>query len=141
MVYPLTTFGDEWHPVICVTPLVASIIAQAGYSKGDVGRYLYENARIPAYLFEEFLHQEKTELTIAGSVEQGELSSAFYESEDPNRLVPLLHDPDEFFIVVSGMAQRNRAFVMAQLGVQGLATSREIRLPANWIKLINTSKG
>ena len=138
MVYPLTTFGTEWHPVICMTPLVASIIAEGGYSKSDIRRYLYENARIPAYLFEELLHQEVTGLTINEVMQQGKLPPDFGTSEDPDRLVPLVHNPDEFYIVVSGMPQRNRAFVMAQIGYQGLATSKEIRLPANWKQILTT---
>ncbi len=140
MVYPLTTFGREWHPVICMTPLVASIIAQAGYSKSDVKRYLYDNARIPAHLFEDLLHQEVDGLTIGEAVRQQKLSPDFFLTEDPNRLVPLVHNPEEFFIVVSGMAQRNRSFVMAQIGHQGLATSKEIRLPSNWTRLLQIGR-
>lgn len=135
MVYVLTTFGPEWHPVVCMTPLVASIIAQAGYSKDDIKRYFYDNARIPAHLFDDLLQQEVTGLTTNKAVKQYNLPADFYKSADPNRLVPLVHNPEEFYIVVSGMPQRNRSFVMAQLGHQGLATSKEVKLPANWEKL------
>lgn len=136
MVYVLTTFGHEWHPVIGMTPLVASIIAQAGYSKRDVRRYLFDHARIPAHVFEELLHQEVTGMTIGEEVNRGNLSQDFIRTEDPDRLVPLVHHPEEFFIVVSGMPQRNRSFVMAQIGHQGLATSKEIKLPVNWQQLL-----
>ena len=132
MVYVLTTFGPEWHPVIGLTPQVASIIAQGGYSKNDVKQYLYENARITAQQFEDLLHQEMVGLTIKEAMSRYNLPSDFYESDDPDRLVPLAHNPSEFYIVVSGMPQRNRSFVMAQIGHQGLATSSEIKLPRNW---------
>ena len=114
--------------------LVARLIAEGGYSKADLKRYLYEHARIPARVFEDLLHQEVTGMTIAEQVHQGNLSPEFVASDDPERLVPLLHRPEELFIVVSGMPQRNRSFVAAQIGHQGLATSREIKLPADWRK-------
>ena len=77
-------------------------------------------------------------MTIKEAMSRYNLPSDFYKSDDPNRLVPLTHDPREIFIVVSGMPQRNRAFVMAQIGHQGLATSSEIRLPLNWEQLIKS---
>ena len=79
-------------------------------------------------------------MTIGEQVNQGNLSADFIQNEDPNRLVPLVHHPEEFFIVVSGMPQRNRSFVMAQLGHQGLATSKEIKLPANWQQILKKAK-
>ena len=132
MVYVLTTFGPEWHPVLCMTPLIASILSQAGYSKSDIKKHLYDNARIPARMFEHTLQEETTGLTIPEAAERYNLPPDFYQNEDPDRMVPLFHNPEELFIVVSGMPQRNRTFVMAQIGHQGLATSKEIKLPANW---------
>jgi hypothetical protein len=137
MAYVLTTFGPEWHPVLGMTPLVASILAQEGYTKSDLKKYIYDNARLPAHVFENMLQQEITGLTIPQAAKQYNLPPDFYTSDDPNRLVPLFHNPDELFIVVSGMPQRNRAFVMATIGHQGLATSKEIKLPSNWQKLLS----
>ncbi len=136
LVYVLTTFGAEWRPVIGMTPQVAGILSQGGYSKTAVKKYLYENARIPAYLFEKLLKQEISDLTMDRAVQQYHLPPDFHQSDDPNRLLPLFHSPDELFIVVSGMPQRNRTFVMAQLGRQGLATSKEVKLPANFKQLL-----
>jgi hypothetical protein len=131
MVYVMTTFGKEYHPVIGMTPLVASIIAEAGYTKDHVRRYIYDNARIPAYLFDDLLQQEVTGLTIDKAMDSYDLPADFHKNDDPNRLVPLLHGPEELYIVVTGFPQRNRAFVMAQIGSQGLATAKEIKLPEN----------
>ena len=136
LVYVLTTFGAEWHPVIGMTPQVAGILSQDGYSKTAVKKYLYENARIPAYLFEKLLKQEISDLTMDKAVQQYHLPPDFHQSNDPNRLLPLFHNPDELYIVVSGMPQRNRTFVMPQLGRQGLATSKEVKLPANFKQLL-----
>jgi len=140
LVYVLTTFGAEWHPVIGMTPQVAGILSQGGYSKTAVKKYLYENARIPAYLFEKLLKQEIPDLTMDKAVQQYHLPPDFHQNDDPNRLLPLFHNPDELFIVVSGMPQRNRTFVMPQLGRQGLATSKEVKLPANFNHLLTQDR-
>ena len=58
------------------------------------------------------------------------LAPRFAESDDPGRLVPVLHDPDELQIVVCGAANRNRSFIAGQFGSYGGAVSKEIRRPA-----------
>jgi hypothetical protein len=45
-------------------------------------------------------------------------------------------NPDEFLIIVVGDPERNRSFIATQCADQGLATSREIELPANWEELL-----
>ena len=140
LVYVLTTFGPEWHPVIGMTPQVAGILSQAGYSKTAVKKHLYENARIPAHLFEQLLQKEISDVTMDKAIEKYHLPPDFHQNDDPNRLLPLFHNPDELFIVVSGMPQRNRTFVMPQLGRQGLATSKEVKLPSNFQKLLTQDR-
>jgi hypothetical protein len=44
----------------------------------------------------------------------------------------VVHRPEEIQIVVAGSANRNRSFIAAQFGNQGLSVSKEIRLPADW---------
>jgi hypothetical protein len=101
---------------------------------------LYQNARISARLFEQLLQKEISDVTMEKAIEKYHLPSDFSQSNDPDRLLPLFHNPDELFIVVSGMPQRNRTFIMPQLGRQGLSTSREIRLPANFQQLLTDIK-
>jgi hypothetical protein len=120
-------FGPEAHPLICLSPLVAKTIAQGGYSKNDVKKYLYENARIPAKLFE-----EKINYDLPQAVESGKLPRVFTESTDPQRMVPLVRLPEDFFIVVSGFPNRSRCFIMEQVGLQGLTVSKQITLPTHW---------
>jgi len=139
-VTPLTRFGPEVSPLIAVSPLVASIIAKAGYSKGDVKQHLFEKARVPAHLFDEDLGRDVQGLTACGAVKLGLLPKFFCESEDSNRLLPVVHNPEEFMIVVAGHALRNRSFIMPQAGCEGLATSKEIKLPANWEQLLTKTK-
>ena len=139
-IFPLTNFGPEGSPLICLSPLVASILAEAGYSKDDIRQYLFEHARVPAYLFDENLKRDIADLSACSAVKKGLLPEFFCETDDPQRMLPLVHNPDEFMFVVSGHASRNRAFIMPQAGRYGLATSKEIKLPGNWENLLMKRK-
>jgi hypothetical protein len=131
----MTIFGPDITPVLCLSPLVASVLANGGYSKKDIRKYIFEHARIPASEFDKELAGLWVGFTACKAVEQGKLPKLFCETEDPQRMLPLMHSPDELLIVVSGSATRNRNFVSKQTGDQGLAVSKEIRLPANWAYL------
>jgi hypothetical protein len=139
-IYQLTAFGPEVSPLLCLSPLVASHLAGAGYSKDDIRQYIYEHARIPAYEFEEELQVRRPGFTARQAVEQGRLDPSFALSDDPGRMLRVLHRPDELLIVVSGDANRNRNFIVNQGGDQGLASSREIALPPNWEELASKLK-
>ena len=117
-----------------MTPLVADIIARAGYSKTEVKRYLFEHARVSARELDERLERNQPGVglpcdQVKQAVESGRLPEIFALSEDPGRLVPVVHKPEEFQIVVSGSPSRNRSFVAGQFGNQGLSVSKPIRLP------------
>lgn len=123
-------FGGRVAPVIGLTPLISGIIARAGYSKADVRQWIYEHALIPARQFDEQLARIEEGYDLAEAVKRGKLAPRFAESDDPERLVPVLHDPDELQIVVCGAANRNRSFIAGQFGSYGGAVSKEIRRPA-----------
>ncbi len=131
----MTIFGPEVSPVLCLSPLVASVLADAGYSKKDIREYIFDHARIPASEFDQELSGLWGGFTACKAVEQGKLPRLFCETDDPQRMLPLLHHPEELLIVVSGSAARNRSFVAKQTGDQGLAVSKEIKLPSNWATL------
>lgn len=136
----LVRFGPEWAPVICITPLLASLLDTAGYSKSAVRQYVYEHARIPAGQLEEQMQHLEPGFTVSDAVERGRLGAAFGTGDDPGRLIPVAHSPDEFQLVVSGHANHIRSMVIAQLGFMGLTVSKEILLPANWGQLIEKQK-
>jgi len=116
--------------------LVASIIAEAGYRKDDIRQYIYDNAKVTASEFDRELAGLWPGYTACKAVEQGKLPECFCVSDDPNRMLPVLHSPDELQIVVSGSPTRNRSFIVTQTGDQGLAVSREIQLPSAWEQLL-----
>jgi hypothetical protein len=122
-------FGGRITPVLGLTPLVSGILAKAGYSKNDVRQWIYDRALIPARQFDEQLARIEDGYNLQESVRRGILAERFALSDDPDRLVPVLHDPDELQIVVCGAPNRNRSFIAGQFGSYGGAVSKQIRLP------------
>jgi hypothetical protein len=129
MLVPMEHFGREVSPLVGLTPLVSGVLAAAGLSRADVKRYLFEHALIPAREFDERLRRHEPGLDLKEAVKRGSLGARWAESDDPERLVPVVRKPEEIQIVICGSANRNRSFIAAQFGHQGLRVSREIRLP------------
>jgi hypothetical protein len=125
-------FGGRIAPVLGLTPLVAGILAKAGYSKDDVKRWIFEHALIPAKKFDEQLSRIEEGYDLRESVRRGKLAARFALSDDPERLVPVLHAAEELQIVVCGAPNRNRTFIAGQFGQYGGDVSKEIRLPRGW---------
>jgi hypothetical protein len=123
--------------VVLLSPVVASVIAKGGYSKEDVNRYIMEHAVIPAREYEWNLAINSPQpVTITDLVKKGVLPKECGKSTDPNRMVPILLPSSEFLIVVTGDPKRNRNTVYRNNHMQGFATSKKIKLPANWGKLM-----
>jgi hypothetical protein len=125
--------------VLLLTPVVASILAKAGYSKQDVSDYLKKHAEVTARYYEWHMmlsdnHTPGT--TIAGLVNKGELPREWRLSDDPERLVPLMLPETQWLVVVTGDPLRNRSLICRQNFKQGYATSRKIDLPKAWDALL-----
>ena len=122
------------RPVLVLSPILAETIARAGWSKDDVKHYLYEHARMPAWRVEAFT--EKWADFPIGSLKQqvnlGRLPKDFHESDDPNRPVPIVLDPDDFIVLVSGDPLRTNAYAFAHNGYLGFPTAKKIELPKRW---------
>ena len=121
----------ETH-VLVLTPVIAALLAKAGYSKHDVSEYLKKHATVTARYYEWHMlladhHTPGT--TLAGLVEQGELPREWLRSDDPERLVPLLLPETQWQIVVAGDPLRNRSCIYRQNFKQGYATSKKVELP------------
>ena len=56
----------------------------------------------------------------------GRIPKAFFESGDPERMVPLVWDPEDYMIVVTGDPARNSAYVFAHNGVLGYPVAEKI---------------
>lgn len=127
------TYGTL-RPVLVLSPILAETMAKAGWSKDDVKRYLYDHARMPAGRVEDMM-ERWTEFkigTLKHQVNIGRLSRDFAESDDPERLVPIVFEPDDFMVLVSGDPLRTNAQAFAHNGYLGFPVAKKISLPEDW---------
>jgi hypothetical protein len=122
------------RPLVALSPIIVETIAKAGWSKADVKQYLYDHARLPAWEFERQLRYWNIRgvWDLKDDVLNGRIPKVFYESDDPNRLVPIVWKPEDFMIVVTGDPLRNNMYVFAHNGFLGYPTGKKIRLPKDW---------
>jgi hypothetical protein len=135
------TYGTL-RPALVLSPILAETIARAGWTKLDVKRYLFDHARLPAWRVEAWT--EKWAGFPIGSLKQqvnlGRLPKAFHESDDPHRLVPIVFEPDDFMVLVSGDPLRTNAYAFAQNGYLGFPTAKKIELPKDWAERIRMTR-
>jgi hypothetical protein len=126
------------RPLAVISPIIAETLANAGWSKADVKRYLFEHARRPAYDFERQLHEWNIRgvWDLEDDVTNGRIPRGFHESDDPNRMVPIVWKPEDFMVAVSGDPLRNNAYVFAHNGFLGYPTAKKIQLPRDWDRLL-----
>ena len=142
LIFTTSQGGGNLRPLVVITPIIAETIARAGWSKTDVTNYLYEHARMPAFAFERQLRDWNIRPVwdLKEEVKNGKLPPAFHESDDPNRLVPIVVKPDDFMVAVSGDPMRNNAYIFAHNGFLGYPTGKQIKLPNDWDKLLAERK-
>jgi hypothetical protein len=143
-VLPRPAISCSQRPHLILTPVLAETIAKSGWSKKDVKQYLYDHARIPAWKVEKFnwgwTNFAPDHFSLCDYVKEGVLGSQFCESEDPDRLVPIVCSPDDFIITVSGDPWRTNAFLFISNGCLGYTTSKRIELPAEWTEKLKAAK-
>ena len=117
------------RPLVVLTPILARTIAKAGWSKADVKRFLFEHARRPAWEFERQLRDWNIRgvWNLTEDVKAGRIPKHFLESEDPNRMVPIVWKPEDYMIAVSGDEMRNNAYVFAHNAFLGYPVGKKIR--------------
>ncbi|MCC6533508.1 MAG: hypothetical protein IT531_13225 [Burkholderiales bacterium] len=119
--------GTE-RPLVLLSPILAEIIAKAGWTKDDTKRYLFEHARMPAWQLERQLRDwnYKPLWNLAEEVRAGRSPKVFAESEDPNRMVPVVEKAADIMIAVTGDPLRTNAYVFAHNGVLGYPVAKRI---------------
>ncbi len=122
---------DTLRPLLLLSPIIAETIAAGGWSKLKFREELFRQARMPAREFERILRDwtQKPTWNLAAEHEAGRIPRMFHESDDPERLVPIVWRPDDFQVVVTGDLGRNSIYVFAHNGVLGFPVGKEIRLP------------
>ena len=69
---------------------------------------------------------------LAHQVNLGRLPKVFAESDDPERLVPIVFCPEDIMVLVSGDPLRTNVYVFAHNGYLGFPTAKRIELPGDW---------
>jgi hypothetical protein len=117
------------RPLILLSPIIAQTVAGWGWSKRDLRQHLFDHARMSAREFERILRDwtAKPTWNLQEEYRLGRIPRVFCESTDPERRVPLVWEPDDFMIVVTGDPARNSAYVFAHNGVLGYPVTKKIR--------------
>jgi hypothetical protein len=130
------SWGESLRPLLILTPILADALARAGLSKAEVKRQLFRRARLPARQVERYVG-EWTNIVpgyprLVDLVRRGALPPVFGESDDPERLVPIVSRPEDLMIAVSGDPLRTNACTLVSNGMHGYPTTKRIRLPRDW---------
>jgi len=116
---------------VLVTPPVAKVLANGGYSKKDVAQYLWEHTRITGRERNQLLNSFHEGYSLHRSVMEGNLPKWF--DIGPDESVPYLASADLIEIVICGDAGRNK--IMTLFGGSTPVT-KEIKLPPNFDKMM-----
>ncbi len=121
---------DQFQPLLVISPLLARTFATAGWGLADVQAALFEHARIPARTFENFIG-EWTNLSagkpkLADVVAAGILPGVFAESDDPERLVPIVTRAERLLVAVAEDPNRANAYAFGNDGPHGWWTAKRI---------------
>lgn len=130
--YDFPTIGPKAETVmvtLVLSPPVAKLLADAGYSKRQIREHIYEHARMPLREFTWLTeHTFPRGMTVREKAEAGVLPKEYLGGSDD--MVRILKSPDIVHIVVCGDPNRNR--LMSFEGGHTVPTTKEIRLPSDW---------
>ena len=132
-------------PLLLLSPILAETLAKSGLDKAALQRRLFELCRIPAWQFERQVGEWTNLLpgrpTLGALVKDGLIPPVFAESDDPERLVPIVCRAEDLMVAVSGDPLRTNAYAFAHNGILGFPTTKPIRLPAEWPRLLREARG
>ncbi len=126
------------RPILLLTPVLAETIAKTGWTKREVQQYLFDNARMSARQFELYANTwtDQAHAPLKVRVAKGDAPKVFAESDDPERLVPIVFKPEDFLVVVTGDPLRTNAYVFTHNGLRGFTVAKKVTLPKAWERLL-----
>ncbi len=133
LVFTVGFARGTYRPLLVLSPMVANTLARSGTTKQDLRELLFRHARLPARMMETYIGAWSNLVpgrpTLAQLVAAGTAAPHFAESDDPERLVPIVEAPEDILLVLSGDPLRSNAYAFASNGMHGFPTSQRIRLP------------
>lgn len=127
---------DSHIMTVLITPPVARVLADGGYSKQDVKKYIFENSRVSISHLDLILKHGFAggdSETIRGLIEKKIGIPEEWGDLGPNDTVPALIYPNVINIAVCGDRSRNKTMALHAAYIQPV--TKEIKLPANWDNL------
>jgi hypothetical protein len=91
----------EAQPLVVFGPEHAATVAGGGYSKTDVQRFLFENARLPLGKFSQENIDRRFRIMFAGR----------YADADIDELIPVVQRPEDIAVIVLGGAGKHSAYI------------------------------
>lgn len=134
-------FGHVQMATVLISPTVAQALARGGYAKADVEAYLFKNSTVPMAELNFRLKYGDTSSageTVQGLIERSWITPREWATLGPDEMIPVMASPGTIHVVVCGDRSRNKVMVL-YTGYTRPAT-KEVRLPANWDKLLHEAK-
>jgi hypothetical protein len=121
-------YGQYW-PLLIMSPSVARVFAQAGWTKNDLRQALAEAVLVPGEKLERYAwHIGITDFSLSRLADEGRIPAAYGEvAARTTNLVALLQ-PERIGIIVAGDPARNQSRGLIQNHEQGPPISREAAL-------------
>jgi hypothetical protein len=117
----------RWEPLLVLGPSIARVIAEDGWSKDALRRYLHEHVTITARQAETYaLQVGATSYTLEAHVKAGVLPATYAASSDPGRPVPVFVQPDKIGILIAGDPGRNQSKGYVNNHIQGGRVSKKV---------------
>ncbi len=126
------TVHNGFNPLILLSPNVARSLQGFGYGKDEIRQYLYDNLWIKASITEGYARQVgRSVFSFDSVVQDPEWRKIYVASDDPDRLVPQLMNPEWTSIVIGGNPGRNQSKVYIGNLTAGPPVTRVVDLPAS----------
>jgi hypothetical protein len=94
-------YHDVAEPVVLIGPEHAKTIADGGYSKAEVKRFLFNNANLPLSKFSAENIERRLKFWFKGK----------YDNAAPDTLVPMIQRPEDLIVAVIGGAGKHSAYI------------------------------
>jgi hypothetical protein len=136
LIFTVGMANGTYRPMLVLSPIIARTIASSGWTKARLQEALFEQARMPARLFEQYIsgwtNLVPGRRSLYDMARLGKAPRMFGASRDPERLVPIVLEPGHITIAVAGDPLRTNCYCLTHNGMLGFPTTREIVLPPDW---------
>ena len=136
LIFTVGMANGTYRPMLVLSPIIAKTIASSGWTKAMLQQALFEQARMPARLFEQYIsgwtNLVPGKRSLFDLARLGKAPKMFGASRDPERLVPIVFEPGHITIAVAGDPLRTNCYCLTHNGMLGFPTTKLVALPADW---------